>query len=196
MATKPSGDIQRLAGRTNSDYAGFGHLDYLTGDYRAVARVVNFTAEVADLVWDAEAAVTAAVQTAQEIAGGAYGIGTQQMDLPRNTELGAMAFVGRTERLHLYPMDVGGGSDTITPDDMGKLVISNAGTVTLPAGTAPGMGVGWIVAIKNRHGSNSVTVDCDGGSDTIDGGASISIVAGAWAIIVQTDDDAFVSLAV
>lgn len=194
MVTKPSGDIQRLAGRRNSHYAGFGHLDYLTGDYNAVANVVNFTAEVADLVWDAEAAVTAAVQTAQEIAGGAYGIGSQPMELPRNTELGAMAFVGRTERLHLYPMDVGGGSDTITPDDMGKLVISDAGTVTLPAGTAPGMGVGWIVAIKNKHSSSGATLAADG-SDTIDGGASISIAAGDWAIIVQTDDDAFVSLA-
>src|SRR5690606_24980508 len=195
MVTKPSGDIQRLAGRTNSDYAGFGHLDYLTGDSRAVADVVNFTAEVADLVWEAEAAVTAAVQTAQEIAGGAYGIGTQPMDLPRNTELGPMAFVGRTERLHLYPRPVTSAT-TLTPDDMGKLILPNGNDITLPAGDAPGMGAGWIVAIKNTHGANSLTVDCDGGSDTIDGGASISIAAGAWAIIVQTGASAFVSLAV
>lgn len=193
---RPSGDIARLASRVNSHYSGYGHIDYLTGDYRAVAKVVNFAADVADRVWDAEVAVTAAVQTALEIVGGAYGIGTQPMELPRNTELGAMAFIGRTERLHLYPMDVGDDSHTITPDDMGKLVLSDAGTVTLPAGTAPGMGVGWIVAVKNYHSSNSLTVDCDGGSDTIDGGASISIAAGGWAIIVQNDDDSFISLAV
>src|SRR5690625_568875 len=195
MVTRPSGDIQRLAGRTNSDYAGFGHLDYLTGDYRAVANVVNFTAEVADLVWDAEAAVTAAVQTAQEIAGGAYGIGTQPMELPRNTDLGAMAFVGRTERLHLYPRLVSSAT-TLTPDDMGKLILPNGNDITLPAGDAPGMGAGWIVAVKNRHGDNSRTVECDGGTATSDGGSSISIAAGGWAIIVQTGASTFVSLAV
>lgn len=196
MVTRPSGDIQRLAGRTNSDYSGFGHLDYLTGDYRAIAVIANFIALMAELSESSAETAEQALAAALEIIGGAQGIGTQPMELPRNTELGPMAFVGRTERLHLYPMDVGDDSDTITPDDMGKLVLSDAGTVTLPAGTAPGMGVGWIVAVKNYHSSNSLTVDCDGGSDTIDGGASISIAAGGWAIIVQTDDDAFVSLAV
>lgn len=196
MATKPSGDIQRLAGRTNSDYSGFGHIDYLTGDYRALASVATWVGDMGDLAEDAADSASASLTAAQQITGGMYGIGSLPLELPRNTELGPMAFVGRTERLHLYPMDVGGGSDTITPDDMGKLVISDAGTVTLPAGTAPGMGVGWIVAVKNTHGANSLTVDCDGGSDTIDGGASISIAAGAWAIIVQTGASAFVSLAV
>src|SRR5690625_3637024 len=194
MVTRPSGDIQRLASRRNSHYAGFGHLDYLTGDYNAVANVVNFTAEVADLVWDAEAAVTAAVQTAQEIAGGAYGIGTQPMELPRNTELGAMASVGRSERLHLYPRLVTSAT-TLTPDDIVMQILPDGNDITWPAGGAPGMGVSWIVAVKNRHGSNSLTLSCSG-SDTIDGGASIAIAAGAWAIIVQTGASAFVSLAV
>src|SRR5690625_5457936 len=193
MVTRPSGDIQRLASRRNSHYAGFGHLDYLTGDYNAVANVVNFTAEVADLVWDAEAAVTAAVQTAQEIAGGAYGIGTQPMDLPRNTELGPMAFVGRTERLHLYPRLVTSAT-TLTPDDMGKLILPNGNDVTLTEGAAPGMGAGWIVAVRNRNGSASLSLAASG-SDTIDGGASLTLAAGAWAIIVQTAVGTFVSLA-
>lgn len=193
MVTKPSGDIQRLLNRRNSDYSGYGHIDRLTGDYNAVANVVGFTAEVADLVWAAEAAVTAAVQTAEEIAGGTYGIGTRPMDLPRNTELGPMAFVGRSGRLHLYPRLVS-SAVTLTADDMGKLILPDGNDVTLPVGSAPGMGTGWIVAVKNGHDSSSLTLAASG-SDTIDGGASLTLAAGAWVIIVQSATGAFVSLA-
>lgn len=195
MATKPSGDIQRLSGRTNADYSGFGHLDYLTGDYRALASVATWVGEMGDLAEDSADAAAASLTAAQQITGGMYGIGSLPLELPRNTELGPMAFIGRTERLHLYPRTLSAAT-TLVPDDVGKLVLSNDYDATLPAGTAPGMGVGWIVAVKNTHGANSLTVDCDGGSDTIDGGASIAIAAGAWAIIVQTGASAFVSLAV
>lgn len=120
-------------------------------------------------------------------------VGTQPLELPRNTNLGPMAFVGRTERLHLYPL-VLSASSTVTPDDMGKLVLSEAYNVTLPQGDAPGMGVGWLIAIKNTHSVNSITVDCAGGSDTIDGSVSVSLAAGEWAVFVQSGNTKFVSL--
>lgn len=129
---------------------------------------------------------------AQEITGGAYGIGTQPMELPRNTELASGAF-SPYEPLSLYPI-VTTGATTLTPDDSGKIVWSAAHDITLPDSAAPGMQPGWRVWVKNTDGVSSITIDCDGALDTIDGGASLSLAAGESVLIVMIATGQFGSL--
>lgn len=118
-------------------------------------------------------------------------VGTQPLELPRNTELASGAFAPY-EAHSLYPI-LPTGSRTLTPDDNGKIVWSVGHNVTLPDSAAPGMQPGWRVWIKNTHGASSLTIDC-GAGDTIDGGASLSLAAGESVLIVMIADGEFGSL--
>lgn len=119
-------------------------------------------------------------------------VGTQPLELPRNTELGSGAFAPY-EPLSLYPI-IPAAAHILTPDDNGKIVWSVGHNVTLPDSAAPGMQPGWRVWVKNTHSSSSLTIDCDGGGDTIDGGASLSLAAGESVLIVLIATGQFGSL--
>lgn len=112
-----------------------------------------------------------------------HGIGTQPLELPRNTELGSGAFAPY-EPYSLAPI-IPVVAHVLTPDDAGKIVWSPGHNVTLPDSTAPGMQPGWRVWVKNTHGSSSLTIDCGGAGDTLDGGASLSLAAGESVLIVM-----------
>lgn len=159
---------------------------------RDEAREARDEAEVAR--GDAQAAAQEAEEARDEavhiIAG--HGIGTQPLELPRNTELGAGAFAPY-EPHSLYPI-LPTGSRILTPDDNGKIVWSAAHDITLPDSTTPGMGPGWRVWIKNTATATSLTIDCDGAGDTIDGGASLSLAAGEPVLIVMIATGQFGSL--
>lgn len=173
----------------------------LYGDLQAIDNALNQSlalygglSEVQDAVTQAEGfadAASASLQAAQEITGGAYGIGTQPMELPRNTELGSGAFAPY-EAHSLYPI-LPTGSRTLTPDDNGKIVWSVGHNVTLPDSTAPGMQPGWRVWIKNTDGVSSLTIDC-AASDTLDGGTSITLSAGESRLLVLIATGQFGSL--
>lgn len=119
-------------------------------------------------------------------------VGTQPLELPRNTELGSGAFAPY-EPLSLYPV-VTAAARTLTPDDAGKAVWSGAHDITLPDSAAPGMQSGWRVWIKNIDGASSITIDCGGAGDTIDGSASLSLAAGESVLIVMIATGQFGSL--
>src|SRR5690606_7762695 len=95
-------------------------------------------------------------------------VGTQPLELPRNTELASGAFAPY-EPMSLWPI-VPEAAHTLTPDDAGKAVWSGAHDITLPDSAAPGMQPGWRVWIKNTDGASSITIDCGGAGDTLDGG--------------------------
>lgn len=119
-------------------------------------------------------------------------VGTQPLELPRNTELGSAAFAPY-EPLSLWPI-VLEAAHTLTPDDAGKIVWSAAHDITLPDSAAPGMAPGWRVWIKNIDGASSLTIDCGSAGDTIDGNASLSIAAGESVLIVMIATGQFGSL--
>lgn len=121
-----------------------------------------------------------------------HGIGTQPLELPRNTELGSAAFTPY-EPMSLYPITPT-AAHILTPDDAGKAVWSAAHDVTLPGTGAPGMQPGWRVWIKNTDGTSSLTVDCGGAGDTIDGSASLSLAAGESVLVVMIATGQFGSL--
>jgi len=119
-------------------------------------------------------------------------VGTQPLELPRNTELGSGAFAPY-EPLSLYPITPA-AAHILTPDDSGKIVWSAAHDITLPDSTTPGMGPGWRVWVKNTDGASSLTIDCGGAGDTIDGSASLSLAAGESVLIVMIATGQFGSL--
>src|SRR5690625_5175817 len=119
-------------------------------------------------------------------------VGTQPLELPRNTELGSGAFAPY-EPVSLYPITPA-AAHILTPDDSGKIVWSAAHDITLPDSTTPGMGPGWRVWVKNTDGASSLTIDCGGAGDTIDGSASLSLAAGESVLIVMIATGQFGSL--
>lgn len=119
-------------------------------------------------------------------------VGTQPLELPRNTELASGAFAPY-EPLSLYPITPA-AAHTLTPDDAGKAVWSAAHDVTLPDTSAPGMQPGWRVWVKNTDSVSSITIDCGGAGDTIDGNASLSLAAGESVLIVMIATGQFGSL--
>src|SRR5690606_37531523 len=68
-------------------------------------------------------------------------VGTQPLELPRNTELGSGAFAPY-EPLSLYPI-APAAAHILTPNDAGKVVWSAAHDIALPDSAAPGMQPGW-----------------------------------------------------
>lgn len=159
---------------------------------RDEARDARDEAEVAR--GDAQAAAQEAEEARDDavhiIAG--HGIGTQPLELPRNTELATGAFAPH-EPMSLYPISPG-SARTLTPDDSGKLILSGGHDITLPDSAAPGMQPGWRVWIKNTDGVSSITIDCGGAGDTIDGNASLSLAAGESVLIVMIATGQFGSL--
>lgn len=118
-------------------------------------------------------------------------VGTQPLELPRNTELASGAFAPY-EPMSLWPI-VPEAAHTLTPDDSGKIVWSAAHDITLPDSTTPGMAPGWRVWIKNTDTAASLTIDC-GASDTLDGGATLTLPAGESRLIALIATGQFGSL--
>lgn len=131
---KPLSEIARLASRVNDDYSGFGHLDHLTGDYRALAKIGEYTAWMGDRMdsyelWRDQAVTAAAtaVQAAGEV---------QQETLltaGMAEALGQIGVIGRSVET-LRKRALAQGEVTIDNADAGGWLIpaGNTVVVTLP----------------------------------------------------------------
>jgi len=106
----------------------------------------------------------------EAIVSGVTGIGTKPLDLPRNLDLPPVPPpVWAVEKAANW---------TLTPDDRGRVFFVTAAsvTVTLPGAADEGMDAGWWCRIVAKGGTTTVQ---RAGSDTIDGGTSISVTASA-----------------
>lgn len=178
-----SGAITQLAGRVAADYANGGHRSVFIPDLNAVATVAN------DVATDAASAESAAVQAAAslaaalELTGGAVEVGTDQLGVPRNAELGDAAFADAMQIAGQF-VDTRDATYQILPQDFSKVLRATSGTRTWTLPLAANVPDGWWIVCKNRSGNN-LTVS-RAGSDTIDAAAtSLTIATGASAIIVK-----------
>ncbi len=177
-------DRTRLAGRTASDYADGGHRVYFADDLNAVAAVGNDIAATGDTIAAQYAGILA-------VAGTTSGIGWSGLMVPRNAQLGEMAFlderVGRGRFVKALT-----GAATLVVADFGKVIncTGSSYTVTLPP--AASAGPGWVCRVAN-NGSGTITVDGDG-SETINGATTITIAAGASKEIVWLSSSTWIAV--
>ncbi|MGG5810948.1 hypothetical protein [Falsiroseomonas sp. CW058] len=113
---------------------------------------------------------------------GVTGAGTDPLDVPRATDLGSAAFA---DAMGLSGIFVGQQNSAYqaVPGDHRRLIVATSGApvYTLPA--AVDVPPGWCLAVKAR--GTSITVAA-AGSDTIDGGSTLSVTTGTARWIVRS----------
>lgn len=134
-----------------------------------------------DAAADIQSTVQALYDAVLAVAGSAAGIGDGALDVPRQGALGSAASVDVAQIVGLF--EVTHGADvTLTAWPLRRCERATAAvTLTLPA--AADCPPGWHRHISARGGAVTLAA---AGSDTVNGAASLSLSAGATALIVRT----------
>ena len=83
-----------------------------------------------------------------------------------------------------HTIDARSAAYTVVAGDRGKLIDATSGTWTLSLTTAPGLGAGFVFAVRNS-GTGTITIDPDGG-ELIDGALTQAVAPGGSLIVVCT----------
>lgn len=140
-----------------SDFTGWSYAKtwerYLTAFAASVAQVASDE----ESVTAAKGVVEASLAMALSITGGAQGVGTDPLDVPRITELGDAAFASVDWLMSAVMQQVTAGF-SLVPIDRNKVFVATTSSITITLPAIADVPPGWWVTIKNRSGGN-ITVD-------------------------------------
>ncbi|MCC6720442.1 MAG: hypothetical protein IT555_21425 [Acetobacteraceae bacterium] len=172
-------DWTYLQGLAVSQFQNGGHRSFLVPAFNAVGQTGQ---DVAALATQAQASADSASTSYAlqlSLGGGAYGVGTDPMRLPRTVQLNSAAFLDWQVMHGTFP-STQNATYQIAPPDFGKLLLCTSGTRTWTLPLATDLPDGWWCLVRNRSGNN-LTLNLAGGAETINGGsagAGISIATG------------------
>lgn len=134
-------------------------------------------------------AAAASLAAAQAITGGAQGVGGDAMDVPRNAELGSAAGWDADGLRGRFPVAQGAAYQMV-PQDWGRALIAETGTLTWTLPALVSLSPGWWVQIWNRSGA-TLTIQRSG-ADVIGAAATaVTIADGAGMMIAYRNATRF-----
>jgi hypothetical protein len=134
-------------------------------------------------------AAAASLALAQAITGGAQGVGGDSMDVPRNVELGCAAFWEADGLRGRFPV-ARGAAYQLVPQDYGRTLIAETGTLTWTLPLLSSLTTGWWFSAWNRSG-NTLTIQRSGADVIGSAGTSVTVADGAGILVALRDTTRF-----
>ena len=183
----------RLAARVAGDYAAGGHRTVFVPDLNDVAAVGNQVATDGAAAASSAAAAAASLAAATAITGGQQGVGADPLDVPRAADLGDAAFLGADVLRGRWPV-ARGAAYQILPQDYGRTLIAETGTLTWTLPPLSELPDGWWVQVWNRSGATLTMTRS--GSDVIGAaGTSVTAADGSGLTLARRDGTRFERIA-
>ncbi|HEV7455902.1 MAG TPA: hypothetical protein VGN96_03935 [Roseococcus sp.] len=119
--------------------------------------------------------------------------GTDPTETPRNADLGSAAFVAANALRGRWPV-AAGAAYQITPDDWGRTLIAESGTLTWTLPLIAQLPDGWWVQVWNRSG-NTLTINRAASAVIGASATSVTVADGAGLTLARRDDTRFERIA-
>lgn len=169
-------DRALLAALVDSSFSPTGYRTNLRPAFNAVAGVANDVEDVASDINAVYAQVLATYALNLALGISAYGVGLEQADLPRVSELGTAAFAD-TDMLLARTPNLQNAAYQFVRHDRQRLTYCTSGTNTWTLPLAADLPDGWCAPFRNRSGNNLTVAREATLADTINGAASSLTVA-------------------
>lgn len=172
-----------------ADFVGYAYATTWERYLTALANLQTTISAAEISAVAANAAAQSALATALSITGGAQGVGADPLDVPRVAELGSAAFFSAGALRGRWPV-APGAAYQIVPEDYGKLLIADTGTLTWTLPLLSDLPPGWWVAGWNRSGAN-LTINRTSPDVIGNAGTSLTIADGSGFAIARRDATRF-----